>query len=140
MFGPGLWEWIYEILIDSDVYFSGGQFIYLPLSKCGLYCLSIFVSLFARLVHLALYSPNKRLLVGCCYLQGNTECKARSCLTELSLVRGKRHKRACEEEWGLLSRKRVLQRFVFSLGSILTSSPARLKSFSSCKIQLMSLS
>ena len=110
--------------------------IFLLVNVCGLYCLSIFVSLFARLVHLALYSPNKCLLLGCCYLQGNTECKAWSCLTELRLVRGKRHKQACEEEWGLLSRKRVLQCFVFSLGSILTSSPARPKSFSSCKIQL----
>lgn len=110
--------------------------IFLLVNVCGLYCLSIFVSLFARLVHLAFCSPNKRLLVGCCYLQGNTECKAQSCLTELLLVRGKRDKQACEEEWGLLSRKRVHQCFVFSLGSILTSSPARLKSFSSCKIQL----
>ena len=113
MFDPGLWEWIRETLMDSDVHSSGGQLLCLPFSKClgSLLPLHFCLPLCSYCSFGTLFP--EQTLVSCLLLPTgkHKECKAWSCLTEPSLFRSKRHKPACEEEWGLVSRKRVLHPF-----------------------------
>lgn len=67
--GMETWNW----WIQTFTFLGNSSSVFLLVNVWDLYCLSIFVSLFARIVRLALYSPNKRLLVVCCRLQGNTK-------------------------------------------------------------------